>query len=50
MMEKALDPFVPYPGSTELPWQARCVTCETVIDPGPARNNIRGTQGGCPGG
>jgi predicted GIY-YIG superfamily endonuclease len=48
MVEKALDPLVPYPGSTELPWKARCMNCEAVLDPGPTLHNIRGTQGGCP--
>jgi hypothetical protein len=48
MLEKALDPLVPYPGSTELPWKARCVICETVLDPGPTLHNIRGPQRGCP--
>ncbi|MFE2409966.1 hypothetical protein ACFXDE_16685 [Kitasatospora sp. NPDC059408] len=47
MLEKALDPLVPYPGSTELPWKARCMKCETVLDPGPTLHNIRGAQGGC---
>ncbi|MEV6841532.1 hypothetical protein AB0N17_45060 [Streptomyces sp. NPDC051133] len=48
MLEKALDPLVPYPGSTEKPWKARCRRCETVLDPGPTLHNIRGVQGGCP--
>lgn len=48
MLEKALDPLVPYPSSTELPWKARCMTCETVLEPGPTLHNIRGTQRGCP--
>ncbi|WP_307058418.1 hypothetical protein [Streptomyces achromogenes] len=48
MLEKGLGPLVPYPGSTELPWKARCVTCETVLAPGPTLHNIRGSQGGCP--
>jgi hypothetical protein len=47
MLEKALDPLVPYPGSTDLPWKARCMKCETVLDPGPRLHNIRGAQGGC---
>lgn len=48
MVAKALDPLVPYPGSTELPWKARCMNCETVLDPGPTLHNIRGAQRGCP--
>jgi hypothetical protein len=48
MLAKALDPLVPYPGSTELPWKARCMNCETVLNPGPTLHNIRGAQGGCP--
>jgi predicted GIY-YIG superfamily endonuclease len=48
MLEKGLEPLVPYPGSTDLPWKARCLTCETVLTPGPTLHNIRGTQGGCP--
>ncbi|MFE4256129.1 hypothetical protein ACFRU3_43240 [Streptomyces sp. NPDC056910] len=48
MLEKALEPLVPYPGSTEHPWKARCTNCETVLDPGPTLHNIRGVQGGCP--
>lgn len=48
MLEKALEPLVPYPGSTERPWKARCAACETVLDPGPTLHNIRGQQGGCP--
>ena len=47
MLEKALDPLVPYPGSTDLPWKARCMKCETVLDPGPTLHNVRGSQGGC---
>jgi predicted GIY-YIG superfamily endonuclease len=47
MLEKALDPLVPYPGNTESPWKARCRKCETVLDPGPTLHNIRGSQGGC---
>ncbi|MFE3263682.1 hypothetical protein [Streptomyces sp. NPDC059215] len=48
MLTGALEPLVPYPGSTDLPWKARCMKCETVLDPGPALHNIRGLQGGCP--
>ncbi|MFF8633560.1 hypothetical protein ACF052_05020 [Streptomyces pilosus] len=48
MLEKGLEPLVPYPRSTDLPWRARCLTCETVLDPGPTLHNIRGRQGGCP--
>ncbi|MEH0548024.1 hypothetical protein OG381_36535 [Streptomyces sp. NBC_00490] len=48
MLEKGLEPLVPYPGSTDLPWRARCLTCETVLAPGPTLHNIRGPQGGCP--
>lgn len=47
MLEKALDPLVPYPGSTESPWKSRCKKCETVLDPGPTLHNIRGSQKGC---
>ncbi|MBM9624426.1 hypothetical protein [Streptomyces zhihengii] len=47
MLEKALDPLVPYPGSTEVPWKSRCKKCEMVLDPGPTLHNIRGSQGGC---
>ncbi|MFF5922684.1 hypothetical protein ACFY8C_30815 [Streptomyces flavochromogenes] len=49
MLEKALDPLVPYPGSTEIPWKARCMKCERILDPGPTLHNIRGSQGGCAG-
>ncbi len=48
MLEKALEPLAPYPGSTELPWRARCTNCETVLDPGPTLHNIRGTQAAPP--
>jgi hypothetical protein len=47
MVAKALDPLVAYPGSTELPWKARCMNCEAILDPGPTLHNIRGAQGGC---
>ncbi|WP_157594769.1 hypothetical protein [Streptosporangium amethystogenes] len=47
MLEKALEPLAPYPGSTMVPWKARCMVCETVLDPGPMLHNIRAGRGGC---
>jgi hypothetical protein len=47
MLEKGLDPIDPYPGSTGIPWKARCMICETILDPGPMLHNIRGAAGGC---
>lgn len=47
MVEKALEPLVPYPGSVKIPWKALCTLCETVLDPGPRLHNNRGMSRGC---
>lgn len=48
MLEKQLEPLVPYPGGVEIPWRSRCMLCEAILDPGPTLHNIRSGQGGCP--
>jgi hypothetical protein len=45
MLSAGLDPLDPYPGSVEVPWRARCLTCASVV--APRLHGIRGGQGGC---
>lgn len=45
MREHGLEPLSPYPGNSNTPWPARCVTCASTVSPRFYTVNKRG--GGC---
>lgn len=45
MRAAGLEPLVPYPGKSNVPWLCRCLTCGAEVSP--RLHSIRAGQGGC---
>ena len=40
-----LEPLVPYPGNSKLPWKSRCLQCGIIVKP--SLSSVRNNGGGC---
>jgi hypothetical protein len=45
MKAAKLEPLVPYPGNSKLPWKSRCLQCGIVVKP--SLSSVRNNGGGC---